>query len=77
MAKRMDKITRANDAITKLGILEKLHEFNATVVSTIHAQLDIESSDIDIICSYHEQSEFIRCVAALRLSNKTDSNTIV
>lgn len=49
---RLSRIARANLAILESEILAVLTDFSPTVVSTIHAGLDIESSDIDIVCTY-------------------------
>ncbi|MEZ4754667.1 MAG: DUF4269 domain-containing protein [Bdellovibrionota bacterium] len=40
-------------------ILELLEDFNPALVSTVCVDLDIEGSDLDIICQYKQSSEFV------------------
>lgn len=41
---------RAYEVLTKYSILEKLEPYSAILVGTIPIEIDIESSDLDIIC---------------------------
>lgn len=45
-------------AITSLGILDSLKEFNPVVVGTLPLDLFTEKSDIDIICCFPNAEEF-------------------
>ena len=51
--------TRAESALVKSGLMDKLAKFSPTVVSTIWVELDTEISDIDIVCSYSDADKFI------------------
>lgn len=53
-----NKITLANKAIQESNVLGILNEYSPKVVSTIFVGLDTEDSDIDIVCSYHDQDVF-------------------
>jgi len=48
----------AHSEITKLGILQRLENYRATLVSTICINIDIPESDLDIICQYSKIEEF-------------------
>jgi len=55
-----------NNALHDSGILALLDKYSPTVVSTILVGLGTDNSDIDIICHYHSQSQFIDdCVKRL------------
>ncbi|AZA79595.1 DUF4269 domain-containing protein [Chryseobacterium sp. G0186] len=41
---------KAYEVLTKYSILEKLEPYSAVLVGTIPIEIDIESSDLDIIC---------------------------
>ncbi|SMF25758.1 DUF4269 domain-containing protein [Pseudobacteriovorax antillogorgiicola] len=45
-------------AITSLGILEKLEPHNAVLAGTIPIDVDIEDSDLDIICEANDLDDF-------------------
>lgn len=53
------KKVRAKEAISGSGILTRLESYSPEVVSTIFVGLDTHKSDIDIICTYREQGDFI------------------
>lgn len=44
--------------LVKSGIMEALHQYDPLLVGTIPINIDIEDSDIDIICYYDDSSEF-------------------
>ena len=46
------------EIITKLDILNELAKYDATLVSTICIGIDIEESDLDIICQVSDFDEF-------------------
>ncbi|MGO4771832.1 DUF4269 domain-containing protein [Flavobacterium sp. W22_SRS_FK3] len=51
-------------------ILEILFEFNPILVGTIPIHIDIESSDLDIICYWKNKSDFINKISSA-FQNKT------
>ena len=48
----------AYDSIQKLGLLKKLKPFDPILVGTIPIQVDIEDSDLDIICCVANDDHF-------------------
>ncbi|RYE54824.1 MAG: DUF4269 domain-containing protein [Sphingobacteriales bacterium] len=48
----------AYDSIQKLGLLKKLKPFDPILVGTIPIQVDIEESDLDIICYVTDDAHF-------------------
>lgn len=48
----------AYSCLTDLKILEKLKEFDPILVSTVCLDIDIPSSDLDIICEIHDPALF-------------------
>lgn len=55
----LSRRTRAESALVKSGLMDKLAKFSPTVVSTIWVELDTKTSDIDIVCSYSDADKFI------------------
>ncbi|MDQ3062828.1 MAG: DUF4269 domain-containing protein [Acidobacteriota bacterium] len=49
----------------RLGILQELKEYRPVLVSTICIGIDIESSDLDIICQISEPIKFTRQITTL------------
>jgi len=49
---------RAWSTLRRLGLPERLDRYHATLVSTVCVGLDIESSDLDIICEVNDGPEF-------------------
>jgi len=47
------------DTLTKLNIFKKLKAFNPILVGTIPIEIDIEESDLDIICHCNNHSKFL------------------
>lgn len=45
------------DILLRLEILDRLEDFSPIVVGTIPLGLDIESSDLDIVCQFEEKKE--------------------
>lgn len=56
---------RAFDAITKHEILDSLSSYHPVLVSTVCVDLDIEGSDLDIICQHNNQDELKSTVKSL------------
>lgn len=50
---------RAEKALANSGLMDTLVAFSPTVVSTIWVELDTDASDIDIICTYIDEEEFV------------------
>jgi hypothetical protein len=49
---------RAYDVLTRHSILNKLSPFDPVLVGTIPINIDIENSDLDIICHYKDKEHF-------------------
>ena len=45
-------------------VLVKLHGYNPILVGTIPIDIDIENSDLDIICYYHDRQAFYNSIIA-------------
>ncbi|MDQ6472485.1 DUF4269 domain-containing protein [Flavobacterium sp. LHD-80] len=61
----------AYETLTKNKILEVLVAFDPILVGTIPINIDIENSDLDIICYWQNKSHFIEKVTSL-FKNKPD-----
>ncbi|WP_420156171.1 DUF4269 domain-containing protein [Siphonobacter sp.] len=48
--------------LTQYQVLEKLSGYDPLLVGTIPLNIDIESSDLDVICHWQDQQEFIDTV---------------
>jgi hypothetical protein len=48
--------------LTQYAIIAQLHVFTPIVVGTIPIEIDIETSDIDIICTWNEKNSFIKAL---------------
>ncbi len=53
---------QAYAVLTNNQILSKLKQFDPILVGTIPINIDIESSDLDIICCYSDKQDFIKTV---------------
>jgi hypothetical protein len=53
-----DKQRKAYDTLKKIEIFEILRKFNPILVGTIPIDIDIENSDLDIICEVYDFYEF-------------------
>ncbi|QLC65954.1 DUF4269 domain-containing protein [Flavobacterium sp. LPB0248] len=51
--------------LTKHDVLEKLAEFDPILVGTIPINIDIEDSDLDIVCYWQNKSAFIERIKHL------------
>jgi hypothetical protein len=54
----------AHDVLTRYDVLTKLQGFDPLLVGTIPIQIDIESSDLDIVCCYDDQQAFFDFLVA-------------
>ncbi|MBZ4037040.1 DUF4269 domain-containing protein [Flavobacterium sp. 17A] len=61
----------AFEVLTKHKVLENLADFDPILVGTIPINIDIENSDLDIVCCWKNKSDFIEKVKAL-FKNKKD-----
>lgn len=55
----------AFEVLTKYKILESLSDFDPILVGTIPINLDIENSDLDVICYWTNKSHFIEQIKSL------------
>ncbi|MDF3025983.1 MAG: hypothetical protein K0S23_290 [Fluviicola sp.] len=53
---------QAYSALTNHQILSKLKRFDPILVGTIPINIDIESSDLDIICCFEDKQDFIKTI---------------
>ncbi|WET04366.1 DUF4269 domain-containing protein [Flavobacterium sp. YJ01] len=51
--------------LTKYRVLENLTDFDPILVGTIPINIDVENSDLDIICCWKNKSEFIEKIKGL------------
>ena len=52
----------AYDCLQKLGVMTALKEFHPTLVSTICIDIDVETSDLDVICQFDDSYTFAECL---------------
>lgn len=57
--------------LTQNKVLETLSEFDPILAGTIPINIDIENSDLDIICCWKNKSEFVSKISSA-FQNKTD-----
>ncbi|MHC0446130.1 DUF4269 domain-containing protein [Flavobacterium sp. 3-218] len=55
----------AFDVLTHYKVLENLAEFDPILVGTIPINIDIENSDLDIVCYWKNKSDFIEKINQL------------
>lgn len=48
--------------LTQYAIIAQLHVFTPIVVGTIPIEIDIETSDLDIICSWTDKGSFVKAL---------------
>jgi hypothetical protein len=53
------KQSKAYEVLTSKKILSNIIEFNPILVGTIPINIDIENSDLDIICYWENKQKFI------------------
>lgn len=66
-----DKQQKVFQILTENDILEKLHCFAPILVGTIPINIDIENSDLDIICYVNNEEEFVNTLQ-LHFKNEKD-----
>ncbi|KFF13838.1 DUF4269 domain-containing protein [Flavobacterium hydatis] len=54
------KQSKAYEVLTSKEMLSKITEFNPILVGTIPINIDIENSDLDIICYWENKQKFIK-----------------
>jgi hypothetical protein len=57
--------TRQREAyacLQELGVMTTLQEFHPTLVSTICIGIDVETSDLDVICQFNDSRAFSECL---------------
>lgn len=59
------KQVQAYHLLTKHNILSQLHTYDPLLVGTIPINIDIETSDLDIICCYTGKQSFISAIKSL------------
>ncbi|MBE8725778.1 DUF4269 domain-containing protein [Flavobacterium hungaricum] len=60
-----EKQKTAFAVLTQFRVLENLSDFDPILVGTIPINIDIENSDLDIICCFKNQSDFAKKVKQL------------
>ncbi|WP_291143286.1 DUF4269 domain-containing protein [Flavobacterium sp. UBA7680] len=65
------KQVRAYEILKQNKVMEVLSEFDPILAGTIPINIDIENSDLDIICYWENKTEFVSRVSSL-FENKTD-----
>ena len=48
--------------LQELGVMTTLKEFHPTLVSTICIDIDVETSDLDVICQFNDSRAFSECL---------------
>lgn len=57
-----DRQRQAYSILTNNQVLSKLKQFDPVIVGTIPINIDIENSDLDIICSFADKQEFQKSI---------------
>lgn len=65
-----EKQIKAHQVLTEKKILEKLSAFSPILVGTIPINIDIEGSDLDIICYVQDKATFIKTLTNLFQNEK-------
>jgi hypothetical protein len=71
LEKGNDRQKQAFRILTQYKVLEKLHKFNPILVGTIPINIDIEGSDLDIICQISNKEDF-KLLIEKEYSNNSD-----
>ncbi len=66
-----EKQIRAYEILTKYKVLSNIAEFEPILVGTIPINIDIENSDLDIICYWKNKTDFIEKVRSV-FGNKNE-----
>lgn len=64
LARGNSRQRKAYAALRALGIFDLLRAYDAVLVGTVPIDLDIETSDLDIICAVYDSAAFERAVTA-------------
>lgn len=59
------KQRRAYETLIKHRVMDSLESFSPILVGTIPIEIDIETSDLDIICCYSDRGAFMELVVCL------------
>jgi hypothetical protein len=59
-----DRQRQAYSILTNNQVLSKLKKFDPILVGTIPINIEIENSDLDIICSFSDKQEFQKSITA-------------
>ncbi|GAA2327881.1 hypothetical protein GCM10009853_101140 [Glycomyces scopariae] len=59
LKKGNEKQKRAFEVLAKYKLFEKLKDYSPILAGTIPIEIDIEASDLDIICEVKNESDFI------------------
>ncbi|BEV06348.1 DUF4269 domain-containing protein [Chryseobacterium gambrini] len=60
-----EKQKKAHEVLTKYQILEKLKDYSPILAGTIPIEIDIEDSDLDIICEVTDFTEFEKTLSEM------------
>ncbi|PTT68971.1 MULTISPECIES: DUF4269 domain-containing protein [unclassified Chryseobacterium] len=60
-----EKQKKAHEVLTKYQILEKLKDYSPILAGTIPIEIDIEDSDLDIICEAKDFTEFEKSLSEM------------
>ncbi|AZA53708.1 DUF4269 domain-containing protein [Chryseobacterium sp. G0201] len=74
-----DKQKRAYEVLIKYRIFEKLSNYSPILAGTIPIEIDIEGSDLDIICEVENETEFMGVLNQILPQNidfKIETNVI-
>jgi len=55
---------RAHGVLTSEGLMGRLSGFDPILVGTVPINIDVDGSDLDIICRYDDRESFVRHVSA-------------
>jgi hypothetical protein len=65
-----DRQRQAYSILTNNQILSKLKKFDPILVGTIPINIDIENSDLDIVCSFSDKQEFQKSITEIFSNEK-------
>ena len=65
------KQQQAYAVLTKYAVLDALHAFEPVLAGTIPININIESSDLDILCCWQQKEEFTKKIIEYFSSNKS------
>ncbi|HSF55470.1 MAG TPA: DUF4269 domain-containing protein [Algoriphagus sp.] len=65
-----EKQQKAYSSLANNQVLSKLKQFGPILVGTIPINIDIENSDLDIICSFSDKQEFKKSITEIFCNEK-------